>query len=581
MLACAVYGVGLDLMRPTVGGDEPHYAIEAASLARDGDRDLNNQYLDPRLVESIAPGETLLAHASMHRGRLISSHSVGLPLLLAPVARVTTKTIWMRVELVLLAALAAALLLRIVRRFDTGWRGWLAWGMAAFSLPLVAYAPQLYPELPAALCTLLAVDALLAGPRRRLSWLLGAAGLAFLPWLHPRFLLIVVGATAAMGLRCWFDRRSTPVVNPVALWLAVVAGSLGLLAFQYDRWYGSPLPSAIFSQGDTEPAANPAPAAAAEPPAAQRGSTGGEQHRGYVATQLDRVSAKALYGGFVERVLSPSTGWLPFAPAYLVALIGFLALLVVDRRRGALLAAVALPYLFVVMLDPSTIGFAFPGRFLVAVSLLAAIPLVVALRVRGVGPVAVALAAFGASIVVAGATHTTDLYASGSQTATRVPIVHATAPAWPLARFHPRRSVSYPLSVGEGSGLSRSSAVEVAAGLYGAAFDVQATGASGAVAQLAVYAGGDQLVTQQGIDGDAVIGRRTFLLPFRVTGRTSVRLELRHGPGFRLRSAQVAGSQPAGSAARHYLHWPLTLGWVAGLLAAALVVAGASRPRPS
>src|SRR5258706_4067696 len=70
----------------SASGDEPHYLLVSLSLAVDRDLDLENNYAanDGRLIghDELAAD----AHARRARdGRLLSTHDIGLPILLTPV----------------------------------------------------------------------------------------------------------------------------------------------------------------------------------------------------------------------------------------------------------------------------------------------------------------------------------------------------------------------------------------------------------------------------------------------------------------------------------------------------------------
>lgn len=76
-------------VRPAlIGGDEPHYALMAYSLAVDGDADLTNQYEAVAAGEKIAgrkfAGKSLERHVRTWNGRTVFSHPIGLPALAAP-----------------------------------------------------------------------------------------------------------------------------------------------------------------------------------------------------------------------------------------------------------------------------------------------------------------------------------------------------------------------------------------------------------------------------------------------------------------------------------------------------------------
>src|SRR5204862_4243008 len=70
----------------SASGDEPHYLLVSLSLAADRDLDLENNYAanDGRLIghDQLTAGP----HARRARdGRLLSTHDIGLPILLTPV----------------------------------------------------------------------------------------------------------------------------------------------------------------------------------------------------------------------------------------------------------------------------------------------------------------------------------------------------------------------------------------------------------------------------------------------------------------------------------------------------------------
>jgi hypothetical protein len=80
-------------VRPAlIGGDEPHYALAAHSLAVDGDVELLEDY---RSVEEGSPaagrkiaGKRLIPHVRTREGRTVFAHPLGLPLLAAPLVAV-------------------------------------------------------------------------------------------------------------------------------------------------------------------------------------------------------------------------------------------------------------------------------------------------------------------------------------------------------------------------------------------------------------------------------------------------------------------------------------------------------------
>jgi hypothetical protein len=580
LIALVVYGGALGVMRPVPSGDEPHYALEAISLARDGDRDMRDEYADAGLIHAVTALPALDPHArDFGDGRLVSTHGVGLPLLLTPVAAVTTSVTAMRLELLLLAALAAAVLLRIVRRFDDGWRGWAAWALVAFSLPVVAYATQLYPELPGALCLLLGVNGILAGPRRRWEWLLGAAATAFLPWLHVRYLPIVAGLVVVFLARLWRDRRDAPVALPLVLAAAPIALSGAAMAYAFNRWYGSPLPTVIFGSSDVLPAVGPPVDASAAAAAAAPVPSAAD----YVQLLLDNPSPRVIYRSVVAAVLTPGGGWLPYAPVHVVALAGVAALAVLRWRwavAGVLLAGGYLALLFASTIESQ---YTFPGRYVIVVLPLAAIALAAALRSR-VGVVAAgALGAVSALILFAGVTRPGEMIAANSSKGTDLPVVHQMQPLLPVTAAFDTKFVSHRPARDRGRSTAttvRSEPVEIDRGTYNAAFVLRSgPGDPAARAVLQVRRADGQPVTEMTVRASEVPGERVFTMPFQATGTVAVRTEVRLSPpgGLRAGGVQVAGTLPWTKEPPAYYQWPRTLGWalltlgLAAALAYALV----------
>jgi len=75
-----------------IGGDEPHYALLAHSLAADGDLELDDDYAAVEMGSAAAgrkrAGQRLDRHLREHEDRLVPAHPSGVPLLLAPLLAV-------------------------------------------------------------------------------------------------------------------------------------------------------------------------------------------------------------------------------------------------------------------------------------------------------------------------------------------------------------------------------------------------------------------------------------------------------------------------------------------------------------
>ena len=207
-------------------GDEPHYLLLTHSLAYDLDTDLANNYaqgdslafmgrsLEPQLGDPVGPN-----------GEMYSRHNVLLPLALAPTYRVAG----VGGVLVAMAALAAALVwatlglamaYRLVNPAGALW----AYGILAFTAPLLLYSYQVWVEVPAALLTVLALTLILRAADERShswsTWVRIGLPILVLPFLKIRFVLL---AGSLVLLASWYAggrqaRRRT------ALLLALLGG---------------------------------------------------------------------------------------------------------------------------------------------------------------------------------------------------------------------------------------------------------------------------------------------------------------------------------------------------------------------
>jgi hypothetical protein len=220
-------------------GDEPHYLVITQSLLSDGDLAIENNHLrrDYRVYYAGDLKPDVIAH-----GRddvIYSIHPIGLPLLVAPAFafggyRAASLTV------AACAALAMGLLWHLVQR-STGSAsaatvGWLA---IATSVPWLLHSFALYPEVPAALATLVAVG---WRPRRETTALaiINGFALAALPWLGTKY-----APMSAVVVLLLMTRPGTSAGYRAAIatpWLASVAAWLGWFFWLW----GSPWPSAPY-----------------------------------------------------------------------------------------------------------------------------------------------------------------------------------------------------------------------------------------------------------------------------------------------------------------------------------------------
>lgn len=199
--------------------DEPQYLLSAISLGEDGGLDIADELADRRWLafhEAQLPEQT----TALSDGRHVSPHDPLLPVLLAaPVA--VGGWVAAKAALSLLAGLLAALTAwTAVRRFGIAPRAAVTVCALFFcSAPLAAYGTQIYPELPAALATLIGVGAL-TGPLRRRGCVVLAAAVVALPWLAVKYAPVAAALAGIALLRLVREQRTSAALG--------LAGALSL-----------------------------------------------------------------------------------------------------------------------------------------------------------------------------------------------------------------------------------------------------------------------------------------------------------------------------------------------------------------
>jgi hypothetical protein len=245
------------------GGDEPHYLVIAQSLWRDHDFKIENNHQRGDTFEYFA--RPLRPHYLTRGvdGEIYSVHPVGLPLLVAPIYALGGYALVV-LFLVLVAAAAATVAWRLASGIVDGHSATFGWLAGAMTAPWVFNSFTVYPEVPAALCVVLAFSLALrlgnVSKRGPLVGRLAICGLAvaLLPWLSSKYAAMGAALSAVVLLRLWLPGSSRWLVGPggtysvkdrvsasVAFAVPCAISAVALLTFFWTFW-GKPSPSAPY-----------------------------------------------------------------------------------------------------------------------------------------------------------------------------------------------------------------------------------------------------------------------------------------------------------------------------------------------
>ncbi len=227
-------------------GDEPYYLLIAHSLVHDGDFELTNNFAN-RDYNAYYPIELTPRHEAITpKPILVSKHALGLPLLIAPAYALDG---WFGAAHMLNlfgALLAVNIFLLASEVTGSEHIGWLMWAALAFAAPFFTYAELIFPEVPAALLIVYSYRQLRRWHQtNRTQQFLTVLCLAYLPWLHSRFLFVVFGLFVYLAYQFWQQRtpRTKSSLAPALLLFAPLLISAALLV-AYDVYvYDSPLPN--------------------------------------------------------------------------------------------------------------------------------------------------------------------------------------------------------------------------------------------------------------------------------------------------------------------------------------------------
>ncbi len=231
----------------TTNGDEPHYLMLTHSLLHDHDFDLRNNY-DHQDWTPFYWGYLRDRHIiTNQRGQQMPFHDVGLSILLVPGYALGNR-IGAMVEINLAASVLAVAIFAMAVELGATMPGAIAcWALFSFASPLFTFAAQIYPEIPGAALSMVAIlwfARYLNVGARPATPLVGCL-LAVMPWLSIRFWVVVGPAALIMAISLWLHLRFSKAFAREFSWLALPT-AVSLLAFCcFDLWgYGKFEPNA-------------------------------------------------------------------------------------------------------------------------------------------------------------------------------------------------------------------------------------------------------------------------------------------------------------------------------------------------
>jgi hypothetical protein len=397
LISLALYAVlGLQSLASVgLGGDEPHYLVIAHSLLVDHDLQIENNHTQRDYGRFYAGNLKPDYLRRGQNGAIYSIHAPGLPVLLLP-GYALAGAVGAVLTMCLLSALAAVAVFDVALGVGGSGAAILTWISVCLAVPFLPHAWMLYPET--ACVTIVAWSArwLMAPlPESRWRWVMRGLALAWLPWLHTKFVVMLAALLMLLLLRLRARAR-----DAFALFLPVTASLIAWFAF-FAIIYGTPDPQAPYG--------------------------------GSVAQS---VRFENVPRGLLGLLFDQKFGLLVYTPAYVLAALGVwpLARNQAGRWLAAALVLAAGPYLLVSGRYYMWWGGASaPARFVVPVLPLLAAAVAAALCVLR-GPVARAAAALwilsGALIAAAGVAQPNQLllFSEPHGVARTIDVIQGSAP---------------------------------------------------------------------------------------------------------------------------------------------------------
>lgn len=233
-----------------LAGDEPHYLVVTNSIISDGDLDLLDDYTTEKAWEDFYNGSLSPHYAPGLHGKH-STRAVGLSYYLIPFYAVGKATdaipVVTRFGMGILFALFMMQLYLIIRDLSISkGSAAIACVIAGITVPILFYSYSIFPEIPAALLSIVAIRLMLRWDQRTLlNPLFAGAALAILPWLGVKYSVLAV--VFGLGIVIYIITSRAPLFRSIGYFALIPLISMVGLALFLWMLYGSFSPEVIYT----------------------------------------------------------------------------------------------------------------------------------------------------------------------------------------------------------------------------------------------------------------------------------------------------------------------------------------------
>jgi hypothetical protein len=360
IIALLLTNGGVQLMTSqgkSFGGDEPHYLLIAHSLLKDGDLDLANNYQNADFKAYMPPQVTTLqphTAPAKKKGVLYSTHSPGIAILLLPfyaLGLVLGKSMLIFLVRFGMSLIGAFLGIQFYLYAREAWnRERLAlalWAVVTLSTPVFFYASHIYTEI------IIAAFGLFVFRHLRIASTLDAKRLVLIGFLLASFiwfhaLKYVFIQTPFFLYALWSVWKSSEAKNRIGRLAAFfIPAGLCFAAYfslQY-AFYGSFNPTSV----------------------SFKGAMNSRQTMSFFKSLLTGIPFKLRWETLAGYFLDQRDGLFLYAPVYIFAFLGALAMFRAKARDTGWLLFIATPYILISAFLTQRTGYAPQARPLVPV----------------------------------------------------------------------------------------------------------------------------------------------------------------------------------------------------------------------